>query len=215
MSLWAWLGPGITRCRAMDYGEPEQTVAQTSPSVIIAPGRRMEPLARRNHGDFQVRQSRGTAGRGSGRRLCSKYTCGPNASPEGWPLEVGWGPAAEGLQCRLRPTRAVVAAGENPAFRIDLCNRGGRVFAFLCGEQAPVHQVSIDGRWRRWPDRPPTDGKIRALGPGVEVPDLPVILRGDARSFLSPGRHIVQFAFSFEGVEVVSNPVEIEILGSR
>jgi len=131
------------------------------------------------------------------------------------PLEVGWGPAAEGLQCRLRPTRHVVAAGEEPAFKIDLCNRGGRVFAFLCGEQAPVYQVSIDGRWRRWPDRPPTDGKIRALGPGVEVPDLPAILRGDARSFLSPGRHVVQFAFSFEGVEVVSNPVEIEIVGSR
>lgn len=131
------------------------------------------------------------------------------------PIEVGWGPAAEGLQCRLRPTRRVVAAGENPAFRIDLCNRGGRVFAFLCGEQAPVHQVSIDGRWRRWPERPPTDGKIRALGPGVEVADLPVILSADTQPSLSPGRHIVQFAFSFEGVDVVSNPVEIEIVESR
>jgi hypothetical protein len=129
--------------------------------------------------------------------------------------EVGWGPAAEGLQCRLRPVKRICAAGESPTFKIDLCNRGGRVFAFLGGEHAPVHQFSIDGRGRRWPARPPTDGKAQALGPGVEVLDLPVTLPADAQSLLTPGRHIIQFAFSFEGVEVVSNPVEIEIIGSR
>ena len=89
------------------------------------------------------------------------------------------------------------------------------MFAFLRGEQAPVHHFSIDGRWRRWPSPAPTDGKVQALGPGVEVLDLPATLPADARSLLTPGRHVVQVAFSFEGVEVVSNPVEIEIVGSH
>lgn len=131
------------------------------------------------------------------------------------PAETMWGSEAEGLQCRVRPTRRVCVAGESPAFKIDLCNRGGRVFAFVRGEQAPVHRFSIDGRWHPWPDRPPTDGRVQALGPGVEVLDLPVTLPADARPFLGPGPHVIRFAFSFEGVEVVSNSVEIEILGAR
>jgi hypothetical protein len=113
----------------------------------------------------------------------------------------------------LRPARRAYTVGESPAFKIDLCNRGGRVFAFSRGEQAPVHEFSIDGRRRRWPDRPPTDGKIQAFGPGASVLDLPVTLPGEAQSLLAPGLHIVRFAFSFEGVEVVSNPVQIEIIG--
>jgi hypothetical protein len=131
------------------------------------------------------------------------------------PVEVGWGPAAEGLQCRVRPVRRAWAAGESPAFRIDLRNQGGRVFAFVRGEQAPVHEFSIDGRRRRWPVQTPTEGKVQALGPGVEVLDLPAVLPGDAQSLLTPGLHAVQFAFSFEGIEVLSNPVQIEIIGTR
>ncbi len=131
------------------------------------------------------------------------------------PAEAQWGPAAEGLQCRLRPGRRVCPAGESPTFRIDLCNHGGRVFAFPRGEQAPVHGFSIDGHWHRWPRGPATDGKARALGPDTEVLDLSAALPANARPLLGPGRHVVQFAFSFEGVEVVSNPVEIEIIESR
>lgn len=131
------------------------------------------------------------------------------------PAEVRWGPAAEGIQCRLKPVKRACPAGESPAFNIDLCNRGDRVFAFLHGEQAPVYRFAIDGRWRRWPEPAPADGRTLALGPGVEVLDLPAALPADARPLLTNGRHVVQFAFSFEGIEVISNAVEIEIVGPQ
>jgi hypothetical protein len=129
------------------------------------------------------------------------------------PTQVEWGPEAAGLQCRLRPVKRVFPAGESPAFKVDLRNRGGRVFAFVKTDQAPLEEFAIDGRWRPWPDRPPTDGKIVAFGPGVEFPDLPLTLPANAQSDLVSGPHVVQVAFSFEGIEVVSNPVEIEIVG--
>lgn len=140
----------------------------------------------------------------------------PSTTPRLSPAaEVTWGPVSDGLQCRLRPIKRVYAPGESPAFKIDLRNRGGRVFAFFRGEQAPVYQFSIDGQWHRWPTRPPTEGKVQAFGPGVEFLDLPVTLPPDARPLLTPGPHTVQLAFSFEGVKVVSNPVEIEISESH
>jgi len=115
----------------------------------------------------------------------------------------------------LRPVRRVCPGGESPTFKVDLRNRGGRIFAFLCGEQVPLHGFAVDGQWRRRPSPAPVVGKIRALGPGVEILDVTVALPDEARTLLTPGRHVVQLAFSFEGVEVPSNPVEIEIVGSR
>lgn len=130
------------------------------------------------------------------------------------PTEVTWGPSAEGLQCRLRPIKRLVGEGESPTFKVDLRNQGGRVFAFVPGPQAPLYRFAVDGRWYPWPQRP-TDGKTQALGPGVEIADMPLILPVDTPSLLAPGWHTVQVAFSFEGVEVVSNPVEIQMTGSR
>ena len=131
------------------------------------------------------------------------------------PAETQWGPLAEGLQCRLRPNKRVCPVGESPAFHVDLGNHGRRVFAFLRGDQAPVRRFAIDGQWRPWPGPAPTDGKVQALSPGAEILDLPATLPADARTLLTPGRHVVQLALSFEGVEVVSNSVEIEVVGSR
>lgn len=129
------------------------------------------------------------------------------------PAQQEWGPEAAGLLCRLRPIKRIFPAGESPTFKVDLRNHGGRVFAVAKTEQAPLDQFAIDGRWHTWPDRPPTDGKILAFGPGVEFPDLPLTLPASAQPDLMPGPHAVQVAFSFEGVEVVSNAVEIEIVG--
>jgi hypothetical protein len=129
------------------------------------------------------------------------------------PAQLEWGPAASGLQCRLRPIKRVCPAGESPAFKIDLRNQGGRVFAFVQGQQTPLDRFAVDDRWHPWPNRPPTDGRTLAFGPGVEFPDLPATLPGNAQSYLTPGPHVIQVAFSFEGIEVVSNPVEIEIAG--
>jgi len=131
------------------------------------------------------------------------------------PAQMQWGPVAEGLQCRLRPVKRAYPAGERPAFKIDLRNHGGRVFAYVQNERIPLDRFAIDGSWRPWPDRKPTSGKILALAPGVELTDLLVTLPAGAHSHLPPGLHLVQVAFSFEGVEVVSNPVEIEIVGPR
>jgi len=146
---------------------------------------------------------------------CSQHTAVVRRQTPPTPSgEPTWGEAAEGLQCRLRSSKHVYAPGENPTFAIDLRNRGGRIFAFRAGEEAPVSRFSIDGRWRRWPEKPRKDGRIRALGPGVEIADMAATLPKDARSLLTPGRHVVRLAFSFEGIDVVSNTVEIEIVGS-
>jgi hypothetical protein len=126
--------------------------------------------------------------------------------------EITWGPVVEGLQCRLRPIKRSVAAGEAPAFKVDLRNQGGRVFTFLPDPQTPLRQFAVDGRWYPWMHRP-TDGRTQPLGPGVEIVDMPVALPVDTPSLLTPGWHTVQVAFSFEGIEVVSNPVEIEMVG--
>lgn len=126
--------------------------------------------------------------------------------------EVTWGPAAEGLQCRLRPIKRLVGDGESPTFKVDLRNQGGRVFTFLPDPRTPLHRFAVDGRWYLWPHRP-TDGRTQAFGPGVEIADMPLTLPADTPSLLAPGWHTVQVAFSFEGIEVVSNPVEIQIVG--
>ncbi|HNS22174.1 MAG TPA: hypothetical protein PKH24_16840 [Sedimentisphaerales bacterium] len=152
----------------------------------------------------------GTAGPGCARRTVTVRTHDRQRTV---PMEPTWGQPAEGLQCRLRSDKRIYPAGENPTFRIDLRNQGGRIFAFRSTDQAPLSQYSIDSRWRRWPAHPPQDGKVRPLGPGVEIADMPATLPQDARSLLTPGLHVIQLAFSFEGVEVVSNPIEIEVVG--
>ncbi|HON90832.1 MAG TPA: hypothetical protein PK373_03450 [Sedimentisphaerales bacterium] len=149
---------------------------------------------------------------------CARHaSVAPTARPvrKTAPTQMQWGPAAEGLQCRLRPVKRTFPAGESPAFKIDLRNRGSRVFAYLQNERIPLDRFAIDGSWRPWPDRRPTRGKVLALAPGVELTDLLVTIPPHGPSHLPPGLHVVQVAFCFEGLEVVSNPVEIEILGSR
>ncbi len=147
---------------------------------------------------------------------CSRHVAGPpKPSARLTPAEPTWGPQVEGLQCRLRPVKRVCPAGESPTFKIDLRNRGERVFAFLGSEQVPLHGFAVDGQWRRRSSPAPVEGKARALGPGVEILDLAVVLPDEARALLTPGRHVVQLALSFEGVEVPSNPVGIEIVGAR
>lgn len=131
------------------------------------------------------------------------------------PAQMQWGPVAEGLQCRLRPVKRACPAGESPAFKIDLRNRGSRVFAYVQSDRIPLDRFAIDGSWRPWPDRRPTSGKVLALAPGGELTDLLVTLPTNDQPHLPPGLHVVQVAFCFEGLEVVSNPVEIEILGPR
>lgn len=122
-----------------------------------------------------------------------------------------WGLNSEGLQCRLRPTKRIWRPGEPPVFRADLRNQGTRMFAFVRSSDTPWRSFCIDSRWHPRPTAPAVEGKVRPLGPGVEFMDLPVSLPESLCTHLGPGRHRVQIAFSFEGVEVVSGPVDIEV----
>jgi hypothetical protein len=121
-----------------------------------------------------------------------------------------WGAAENGLQCRLRPTKRLWRAGEAPAFRVDLRNEGRRIFA-LAVEPLQPQRIAIDTQWRRSASE--TEGRrVAPFGPGSEFIDLPLVLPPEAMGRLTEGRHIIRIAFVFEGIEVASNPVEIEIV---
>jgi len=126
-----------------------------------------------------------------------------------------WGPEIEGLQCRLRPTKRLWAADETIAFKLDLRNQGPRLFAFDASEPVHADRVALDGRWYRRP-RPETAAvKLRPLAPGAEFADLALSVPQAMRLPLTPGHHDIAAAFVLEGIEVVSNPVEIEISAMR
>lgn len=147
---------------------------------------------------------------------CARHAARPVKSPEvaAW-AEPVWGPATQGLQCRLRPVRRVWHAPEAPEFKIDLRNQGKRIFAFASSEQVPLHAIGVDGRWYACPRPMRAEGPVWPLAPGVEFAGLPVVLPSDTGLPLAAGRHTIQIAFSFEGLEVISNPVGIEILPAQ
>ena len=146
---------------------------------------------------------------------CARQTTGPARQPDrrGW-IAPTWGPSTEGLQCRLRPTKRLWHPPETPTFRVDIRNRGRRTFAFDPSERVPLHAVSLDGRQYPCPSRPARATRLQPLGPDAEFPDLPLRLPEEARLPFTPGRHVIHVTLSFEDLEVVSNPVDIEVLAS-
>jgi hypothetical protein len=144
---------------------------------------------------------------------CARPAKAPAAREEkpAW-IKPAWGPETEGLRCRLRPVRRVWQAGEAPVFKVDLRNGGKRVFAFVSSEPLPVRGVFVDDRARPWPRQATRAGKNQAFGPGAEFTDLLLSLPADMFASLATGRHVVQVVFSFEEIELASNPVTIEIV---
>jgi len=116
-----------------------------------------------------------------------------------------WGRAVEGLQCRLRATRASWQSTETPTFLFDLRNSGKRTFAFWPAHKLQFCEVEIDGKWRRWPDAVMLNSAAWPLTPGAQYNAVTLDLE-------KPGKHIIRIAFELEGVRVVSNPVRIKIL---
>lgn len=147
---------------------------------------------------------------------CARHAARLAKLPEAaaW-AEPVWGPSTQGLQCRLRPARRLWHLPEAPEFKVDLRNEGKRIFAFAASEQVPLHAIGVDGRWYACPRPVTAEGRARPLAPGAEFTGLPVVLTPDMDLPLAAGRHIIEVAFSFEGLEVVSNPVGIEILPAR
>ncbi len=125
-------------------------------------------------------------------------------------LVPSWGPETEGLQLRLRPTRRVWSADETITFKLDIRNQGKRLFAFNAAEPIEPDRLSVDDRWRRWPEAR-TAAKMRPLGPGAELADLTLALSPLTSVSPAPGRHSLRVALILEGVEAVSNEVAVEI----
>ena len=122
-----------------------------------------------------------------------------------------WGPEVEGLQCRLRPTRRLWNPEETITFKLDLRNHGTRLFAFDTHEPIRADRVALNGRWYRWPQPEGAPARVRPFAPGAELTDLTLALPHNAHLPIDPGRHEICVAFVFEGVEVRSNPVNIEV----
>ncbi|MBN1361914.1 MAG: hypothetical protein JW993_15060 [Sedimentisphaerales bacterium] len=122
-----------------------------------------------------------------------------------------WGNPADGLQCRLRPVKRLWQAGETPVFKVDLRNQGKRIFA-LPVEPLQPQRVAIDRQWLNWPAPASSGVRMTSFGPGSDLADLPLSLPPEAARRLTEGRHIIQIAFVFEGIEVRSAPLEIEIV---
>ncbi len=122
-----------------------------------------------------------------------------------------WGPQAEGLQGRLRPTKRLWQSGETPTFRLDLRNQGRRLFAFNVHEPVCPDRVWLDGRWHHRRRDQAVQAKMHPLAPGGELADLMLTVPAEMGLPLGPGRHTIQVAFDLEDLTVVSNPVEIEV----
>ena len=126
--------------------------------------------------------------------------------------EPTWGEQAEGLQCRLRPNRRVWQSRERPGFKLDIRNRGKRIFAFLPFHQLQLCRIQFDGRWYQWPSPFMIDSPVWPLSPGAQFDNIAITLHEQLKIKLSPGKHVVRVGFALEGIEVVSNPTGIEIL---
>ena len=122
-----------------------------------------------------------------------------------------WGPATDGVQCRLRPTKRLWQTGETPTFKLDLRNQGKRLFAFDACEPIQPDRVAVDGRWYYRRRDEMRRAKVRPLAPGVEFADLVLIVPVSMALPLGPGRHTIQIALDLEDLTVLSNPVGIEI----
>lgn len=147
---------------------------------------------------------------GPGCHKRSTRPAGATSDPKNDFEAPAWSASADGLQCRLRPTKRLWRVGETPTFRVDLRNGGQRVFA-LAVEPLRPDRIAIDRQWYQPPRAGVTGRKMVAFGPAADFADLPLILPSQMTHLLPKGRHVVQIAFRFEGIEVRSNPVEIDI----
>lgn len=123
-----------------------------------------------------------------------------------------WGQQSEGLQCRLRPDRRIWQHKEQPSFKIDIRNRGKRIFAFFPFHQIQLCRIQFDGKWHQWPSPFMIDSPVWPLAPGAQFDNITFTLHERFKINLTPGKHIVRIRFTLEGIEVESNPVGIEIL---
>jgi len=129
--------------------------------------------------------------------------------------EPAWGPPAEGLQCRLKPEKRKWLASETPAFNLDVRNHGSRIFAFFPDHQQQLCRIRFDEKWYQWPRPVMIDSPVWSLPAQSRFENIRIRLLDQFGIDITAGKHIVRAAFYFEGIEVVSNPVGIEVLPQR
>ncbi len=135
-----------------------------------------------------------------------------------------WGPATEGVQCRLLPKKSTWKAGRVPQIQADLRNRGQREFS--TGLAPESREVQYDGVWYRTTARFSGAVELLRLEPGSQRNGISLLLEqrwrwrskdGDQPLVFKPGKHTMRAAFKLKGgsVRVVSHPIKIEILSDQ
>lgn len=136
---------------------------------------------------------------------------------------IPWGPAVEGVRCRLRPPRDVLRPGDPLDLEAELRNAGPKQWTRVT--EPPNYRIELDGEWFHWVGQTSADPFPRA-----RVPRQPQRLSvhatwawrdvsGDWLGAPDPGKHVVRVAFCLDprdaaqsSIRVVSNPVSIEIV---
>lgn len=139
--------------------------------------------------------------------------------------ETGWGEAVEGLQLRGCPTKAVWNIGEQPAFEVDLRNRGSKEWEVRA--VSLLTTVEIDGVWHRLGGIANVPAPIEQLKPGQQknkwftvTPDKSWIrnLTPETSAPLEwkPGKHKVRLGYAFKDkVEPITAVIDIEIVDPK
>jgi Leucine-rich repeat (LRR) protein len=147
-----------------------------------------------------------------------------------------WGPAVDGVQCRLEGKKPTWKAAEMPTLRAYVRHQA-ETRLFLSNHPMFGAQLEVDGHWHRW------NGSLEWAGPAHSSSkfrtkdEQPLAITLDEnwqqvenkqRLRMDPGRHVVRFAWEGhperaprEGpdeqrsVVLMSNPVRITILPER
>jgi len=135
---------------------------------------------------------------------------------------VSWGPAAEGVQCRLRAAKRSWQQGRIPDLSVDWRNKGTGNWEITLPRGN--WELEIDGSRHEPSVREPRNQRV-ALEPGgrprgLEVPVLSNGILGLVLHDLSPGKHTLRLVYMLNSpadtaetpLRVVSNPLEINVL---
>jgi WD40 repeat protein len=140
--------------------------------------------------------------------------------------KTAWGPAVEGVQCRVRAEKPAWPQGSVPKLLADLRNQGQRNLRIAIESES--WEIEIDGTWHRPSTAFSGDRRYLPLGPAgqqenleVWIPDVDNL--AERLRALQPGKHTLRVARLLnstrapgeEILRLVSNPIEIEIVPTK
>lgn len=123
---------------------------------------------------------------------------------------VGWGPAKNGVQARLRADRLIWQQGQVPTFKADIRNYGKARFRVVRSQKGCV--LVLDGKSYQWPGWEFVS--MSPFLPGTVYRDIRISLTGlwggQAGLPLRPGRHKLAVRFSCAPVGDAPKPVVVQ-----